>query len=579
MVKTVDISSENATGGPNSGAEVVIRLVDGGTTSADAPTRLFLDENGEASVDLSVNENGTFYRITVFVQGTFSRQRQIQLLGGTASPIDWDDPSIQVDSRQPPPTPTKVTADDVTVDAAGFDGNLSPTDDTVQKVAQAVDDLVASSTSTLPDIPVASDEGGVFDPDTAYDVAYDVAIQSGFDAGSADQLASSIVAALAGVQPTDLALLVANISHLTTHLSAVAMGALLTTNGKEDAGVAQSIIDGLDLPGTYSLLGHNHFGVYSEVSHNHSGVYDPAGTAAGLFALSGYTFHAADSEAQMLALVDAKLGDWCFRSDLGQSLFVLAGPDPTDLNNWTMIRWGDSDRRPLDERIIDAKGDLLVGTAADAVARLPVGTNRRHTLSPDPSAASGLAWRHIDWRNAPVSGDVVSIQASSSGGTVPITATWLQGHPMWLAAGAIDRIGVYHTANGASTWRLVLYPASATTGRPVGETLLLDAGVIDLSSGAAGWNWKTVSYTIPADGFYWAFVQAVTYTAGPQVHVVQYNSSVTMPMLGVPVDTSSIGRQYIGAILKAPTTDAPATCPATNFAWQSGMPRIFVRYA
>jgi len=45
----------------------------------------------------------------------------------------------------------------------------------------------------------------------------------------------------------------------------------------------------------------------------------------------------------------------------------------------------------IQETIVDAKGDLIVGTGADAVARLAVGTNG-HTLVADSSTATGLAY-------------------------------------------------------------------------------------------------------------------------------------------------------------------------------------------
>jgi hypothetical protein len=44
---------------------------------------------------------------------------------------------------------------------------------------------------------------------------------------------------------------------------------------------------------------------------------------------------------------------------------------------------------------IDAKGDLLVGTAADTIAKLTVGTNGYY-LKADSSTATGLAWGTID---------------------------------------------------------------------------------------------------------------------------------------------------------------------------------------
>jgi len=45
----------------------------------------------------------------------------------------------------------------------------------------------------------------------------------------------------------------------------------------------------------------------------------------------------------------------------------------------------------IQETIVDAKGDLIVGTGADAVSRLAVGTNG-HTLVADSSTSTGLAW-------------------------------------------------------------------------------------------------------------------------------------------------------------------------------------------
>jgi hypothetical protein len=45
----------------------------------------------------------------------------------------------------------------------------------------------------------------------------------------------------------------------------------------------------------------------------------------------------------------------------------------------------------IQETIVDAKGDLIVGTGADAVARLAVGTNG-YTLVADSAETTGLKW-------------------------------------------------------------------------------------------------------------------------------------------------------------------------------------------
>ena len=45
----------------------------------------------------------------------------------------------------------------------------------------------------------------------------------------------------------------------------------------------------------------------------------------------------------------------------------------------------------IPQSIVDAKGDLVVGTAADTVGRLGVGTNGQY-LSADSTAGTGLSW-------------------------------------------------------------------------------------------------------------------------------------------------------------------------------------------
>ena len=71
--------------------------------------------------------------------------------------------------------------------------------------------------------------------------------------------------------------------------------------------------------------------------------------------------------------------------------------------------------------IVDAKGDILAATAADAISRLAVGTNN-HVLTADSSEATGLKWV------APTAGTVTAVTGTapivSSGGTTPaITVT------------------------------------------------------------------------------------------------------------------------------------------------------------
>jgi len=55
----------------------------------------------------------------------------------------------------------------------------------------------------------------------------------------------------------------------------------------------------------------------------------------------------------------------------------------------------------------DAKGDLIVGTGADAATKLSVGTNT-YVLTADSSTASGLSW------TAPTTGDITGVTAGTA---------------------------------------------------------------------------------------------------------------------------------------------------------------------
>jgi len=70
----------------------------------------------------------------------------------------------------------------------------------------------------------------------------------------------------------------------------------------------------------------------------------------------------------------------------------------------------------IQSTIVDAKGDLIAGTGADAVSRLAVGTDG-HTLVADSSTSTGLAWA------APASTGALTLVKTQTIGSAVSTVT------------------------------------------------------------------------------------------------------------------------------------------------------------
>jgi hypothetical protein len=133
---------------------------------------------------------------------------------------------------------------------------------------------------------------------------------------------------------------------------------------------------------------------------------------------------------------------------------------------------GDDDHpQYLKLTLVDAKGDLLVATAADTLTRLAVGSID-HVLTVDPSAAAGVVWR------APIPTLVNPMTAPADlivGGT--------GGAPTRLASGSAGQ--VLSVAAGVLTW---VTPASAATDLGgIGFTFGDGASAIVAASEPAQW--------------------------------------------------------------------------------------------
>jgi hypothetical protein len=75
----------------------------------------------------------------------------------------------------------------------------------------------------------------------------------------------------------------------------------------------------------------------------------------------------------------------------------------------------------IPKTIVDAKGDLIAGTASDTVSRLAVGTNGQVLLA-DSTASTGLAW------GTPAAGSLTLLSTTSLSGTSVTVSSINQGY-------------------------------------------------------------------------------------------------------------------------------------------------------
>ena len=222
---------------------------------------------------------------------------------------------------------------------------------------------------------------------------------------------------------------------------------------------------------------------------------------------------------------------------------------------WAAVSAADA----IPETLIDAKGDLLVGTANDTAARLGVGSNGQ-VLTADSAQVGGVKWAAAAAGGGQRARGLTStnwVGSSTTSSPSTPTANQMDLHtvgnascwPVWLAAGTYDRIAVYVGTAGTATLRLGLSYSAADGG--VGAPAW-DAGTINVAS--PGRTEITGSVTL-VEGWYWTVVMTESYTATFNL----YGRSWTQNDIrnGIALEPSSF-RQY-GSVRHAgiPTGSLP----------------------
>jgi hypothetical protein len=150
--------------------------------------------------------------------------------------------------------------------------------------------------------------------------------------------------------------------------------------------------------------------------------------------------------------------------------------------------------------IVDAKGDLIVATAADTVARLAVGTNGSIPIAAS-GQTTGLAWTpYAQVHAVGNSGTALTLDASSTSGYIK-TVT-LTGNCTFTFTGATSgqaaRLELVLTQDGTGS-RTVTWPGSVQWASGVAPVLKTAAGAVDrfvLTSYNGGTTWFGTPATV-----------------------------------------------------------------------------------
>lgn len=234
----------------------------------------------------------------------------------------------------------------------------------------------------------------------------------------------------------------------------------------------------------------------------------------------------------------------------------------------------------------DATTNAAIALKADLASPALTGNPTAPTQTARNNSTRLATTAYVDTATASLNlpfttGDYYSLSGGETSGTTSALAPAgvLEAHPVYLQAGNYDRIAMYVATPAVSTYRLGVYPNNAATYKPDGQSLILDAGTLNMNAGT-GIQQITVTLAIPTSGIYWLAVLCDSYTAKPSIVGWAGNSGVVpnLPYFGSIVYGGILGRSLFGVSASSGATGAmPTTFPTTTRT--DVLPQITVRKA
>lgn len=284
---------------------------------------------------------------------------------------------------------------------------------------------------------------------------------------------------------------------------------------------------------------------------------------------------AGDAAAIPKALIDAK-GDILAGSADNTPGRLPKGTDGQILSADTAsalgLKWiaapsgGGTDPGAIPKSLVDAKGDLIAATAADVVARLAIGTDGQ-VLTADAAQTAGMKWATPSSGGGggvapPAVGTRVAIVASDGGNTIALQGGWMNMVPVWVPVPfSISSLSVDVISPAAAPSTIKIGLYSVPTVGGAG-TLLRDFGTITTETSGV----KSLSggpWAIPAGIYYIAALQnanAATIRAGGN------QNGGLMQIIPLP-GSVALGKRFLadpGGTVLPPTSSASPSPNGTD---------------